>query len=205
MLVLERLGCFSLEKKELYKNKLAKFIRIVSIPPIVISILTVSLYYLEVINNFKEAVVIFIFLGFIPILAYPISYLKPFKVGGRKMQRKIAFILSLISYSLGIIYVFVFKSSDNMKIILFSYFFSIITLIIFNGILKIRASGHISSITGALVSLLYFLGIKAFLPIVLIYGLIFWASYHLKSHTKKEMIIASFIVIVSFITSIIIL
>lgn len=187
------------------KKKLAQVIRIITIPPIVVSLLIVGLYYLGIIHDFKEAIFLFLFLGLIPLLAYPISYLKPFKGKGREGQRKIAFLFSLLSYSGGILYAFISKSSLNIKIIYLSYFISIINLVFFNAILKVRASGHISSISGPLVSLLYFMGLKSLIPILFLYTLVFWSSLYLNRHTKKEMILATIIVIVSFGLSVLLL
>jgi len=74
----------------------------------VVSLLIVGLYYLEIINDFKEAIFSFI-LGLIPLLAYPISYLKPFKGKGREGQRKSPFYFHFLSYSSGILYALLAK------------------------------------------------------------------------------------------------
>lgn len=183
--------------KELIKN-IAKAIRVISIPPIVVSIFVGILLLTKTVSNI-EALFLFIFLGLIQLSAYPLSYLiKPIRLKGREGMRNLSFIIGLIGYSLGLIYALASNASHGLKVIYITYFISIVILFFVNKVLKIRASGHMTSITGPIVGLIYFIGISALIPGIIFYALVFWSSYYLKRHTVKEMILGTLIVISSF-------
>lgn len=180
-------------------KKVAKLIRAISIPPIVVSILVVILLITNTITNNLDGLLIFIFLGFIPLLAYPLAYLiKPIRKMGREGQRNMAFILSIIGYTAGFIYGLVANIEHSLQVMYLTYFISVLVLVFINKVLKIRASGHMTSITGPLVSLVYFIGFGALIPCLFFYALVFWSSLYLKRHTKQQMILGTLIVLASF-------
>lgn len=180
-------------------KKLAKLIRGISIPPIVVSILVLILILTNTITNKIDGLLIFIFLGFIPLLAYPLALIiKPIRAKKREGQRNMAFFLSMIGYTAGLIYSLVANIEHSLQVLYLTYFISVIVLIFINKILKIRASGHLTSITGPLVALVYFIGWQALIPCLFFYALVFWSSLYLKRHTKQEMILGTLIVISSF-------
>lgn len=195
--VQERLLYSSLVINELIKY-IAKAIRAISIPPIVVSIFVGILLLTKTVSNI-EGLFLFIFLGLIQLSAYPLSYLiKPIRLKGREGMRNLAFIVGLIGYSLGLIYALATNASHSLKVIYITYFISIVVLFFINKVLKVRASGHMTSITGPLVGLVYFIGFHALIPCIIFYILVFWSSYYLKRHTVKEMILGTLIVITSF-------
>src|SRR5690554_6737245 len=124
-------------------NKFAKIIRIISLPPFVVSILSIILYQSHVFSNITDGLLIILFLGIIPAGAYPLSYIIPnIKAKERSGQRKLAFILSLVGYSLGLIYALVNKLDTNLIFIYLTYFISLVILTFVNKVIKIKASGH---------------------------------------------------------------
>lgn len=179
-------------------NKLSKLIRAISIPPLVVTIFIIILRVNSLINNI-DALFLFIFLALIQLTAYPLSYLIPkFREGGRETQRNLAFIIGLIGYTGGLVYALTSNINIKLEVLYITYFVSIIILFFINKVLKIRASGHMTSITGPLVGLLYFMGLITLIPSLIFYSLVFFSSLYLKRHTILEMIIGTCVTIGSF-------
>ena len=83
------------------KHKIAMFIRVISIPPFMVTYLLAGLYLFRegVFANSGEFIAALLFLAVIPALAYPFAeVVPPLKKGGRPAQRKTAFVFSVIGY-----------------------------------------------------------------------------------------------------------
>ena len=77
------------------KEKSAKIIRIISIPPVMVSVMFIFLilFRYDIFNSPVDIVIDIAMLGVLPVLAYPISKLIPqLAEKGRDGQRKLAFI-----------------------------------------------------------------------------------------------------------------
>lgn len=172
------------------KNIFAKIIRIISVPPIMITFLLVILNTTrpDIFRNNTEVLLSIILLGAVPVLAYPFQFLSSsLKEMGRPMQRKLAFIFSIIGYSLALLWAFIIHASDELLMICSTYFISVIILTFFNKVLQKRASGHACSVTGPLVFLIYLVDWKLIFPCLIIAILIFWSSLYLQRHTKTDL------------------
>ena len=100
-------------------KKLAKIIRVITIPPImVLGVLT--LFFFERNDIFTNVWQLFwasLFLMIMPLSAYPLSYIIPnIRSKEREGQRNLAFILSLLGYSAGLIYAFLLNISNYLFI-----------------------------------------------------------------------------------------
>lgn len=171
-------------------NGFAKAVRIITIPPILVSILVASVYMFAegVFKNAYEAFLTAFFLGIFPVLAYPFQKIIPsLKSKGRVLQRKLAFVFTIIGYFAGMIWVNICDVSENTKLIIFSYFFASLLLASLNVFTSIKASGHSCSATGVLIYTLYFFGAAAILLDIVIAVLIVWSSLKLKRHTALEL------------------
>lgn len=179
-------------------KKISKVIRTISIPPIVATITFLILYF----NNYIDllnSILLIIFLALIQLIAYPLSYLIPkYKDQGREGQRTLAFYIGIIGYSFGLAFATISNIPEKLKVVYLTYFLSIIILTFINKVLKIRASGHMTSITGPLVALSYFMGPLIIIPTMIFYLLVFFSSLYLKRHTIREMILGTSVVLVSF-------
>ena len=172
------------------KNIFAKLIRIISVPPIIITFLLVILNAARpgIFRNNIEVLTSIILLGIVPVLAYPFQLLSS-SLGamGRTMQRKLAFIFSLIGYSTALLWAIWVHVSKELLMICATYFISVVILTFFNKVLKKKASGHACSITGPLVFLIYLVDWKLIFPCLIIAMLIFWSSLYLQRHTKTDL------------------
>lgn len=172
------------------KNTFAKIIRIISVPPVMITFLLVILNTTrpDIFRNNVEVLTSIILLGIVPVLAYPFQLLSSsLEDRGRIMQRKLAFIFSLIGYATALLWAILVHTSKELLIICATYFISVVILTFFNKVLKKRASGHACSITGPLVFLIYLVDWKLIFPCLIIATLIFWSSLYLQRHTKTDL------------------
>ena len=172
------------------KNNFAKIIRIISVPPIMVTFLLVILNIArpDIFRNNVEVLISIILLGIVPVLAYPFQFLSSsLEDKWRIMQRKLAFIFSLIGYATALLWAILVHTSKELLMICATYFISVVILTFFNKVLKKKASGHACSITGPLVFLVYLVDWKLIFPCLIIATLIFWSSLYLQRHTKTDL------------------
>lgn len=189
------------------EERFAKIVRIMSAPPIMITVLILILanYRAEVFRSASEEIVLVVLYGLVPMLAYMIQYIIPkYRDAGREGQRKLAFIMTFIGYSLGFIWALAVGVSNVLKTVCFTYFYTAILLILVNKLFDYRASGHAGSATGTLAILIYVFGIKLLIPCVIAFFLVYWSSINLKRHTPKEFFTGAWICLLSFFLSLLI-
>ncbi|MBE6557844.1 MAG: hypothetical protein E7661_02380 [Ruminococcaceae bacterium] len=170
---------------------LAKIIRVVTVPPVMVGTLIILLTTLrtDVFASFGQSLLTLLFLAIIPVMAYPISSMIPsIKAKGREGQRNLAFVLSLIGYAGGMIYAVAARVSEPLMIVFGTYFLSVIVLTIMNKVIRVRASGHACSIAGPIGLVCYFLPPVCIVISLCLYVAIFWASVHMGRHTVKEFV-----------------
>ena len=170
---------------------LAKVIRVVTVPPVMVGSLIILLSTLrhDVFATAGESLLMLLFLAVIPVLAYPLSAIVPsVKQKGREGQRNLAFVLSALGYAGGLAYGLIARVSEAQMIIFGTYFLSVIVLTVMNKIIKVRASGHACSIAGPIGMVCYFLPPVCIVCALCLYVGIFWASVHMGRHTVKEFI-----------------
>ena len=63
--------------------------------------------------------------------------------------------------------------------------------------MKIRSSGHGCSVVGPFAFGIWYFGLPAVLPCVILYALILWASLYLKRHTLREFLGGSLICLIA--------
>lgn len=182
-------------------KNLAKVVRVISVPPVMICGLLLILYLTRrsLFAGTGQLLYALLFLMVIPILAYPVSYLVPsLRKKGREGQRSLAFLFTLAGYTGGIIYAFAAGVGDGLLLIFLTYFLSVAAMILLQKGFHQRASGHACSMTGPLILLSYFIGWWCILPCAAFFAIIVWASLSLKRHTPKELVLGSLTAAVSF-------
>ena len=107
-----------------YVSLVAKIVRIITIPPFMILVLLIVLYFSEK-ESFAgryDMIIAVIGLVLIPLAAYPVHRIIPVLFnGGRKKQRKLAFIFSLVGYVICFAYA-LSHGTVRIKQIFFTYF-----------------------------------------------------------------------------------
>lgn len=190
------------------KERIAKIIRVLSVPPIMVSmfILILAFNKSDIFRNPTEIIIMIVLLGFVPALAYVLSSIIPeVKAKGREGQRKLAFITNLLGYSMALLWAIITNVRKELLLICLMYFLSVVLLSICNKGFHFRASGHASSFTGPLILMIYFFGWKVIIPSLIIAALIVWSSICLKRHTIKELAGGILVNIIAFILSVIII
>lgn len=182
------------------KRKLAKTIRIITIPPVLVSALLVILYFFRN-EMFRplDLLMSIVFLAVIPTFAYPLQPIMPgFKGKGRDGQRKLAFVTSTLGYIGGYVFSAVTGASEGLKFIYASYLLSVFLLLIFNQIFKLKASGHACGVLGPLLFAVYFMGPVWLIPCMLAGAAVVWSSLQLTRHTPKELVLGGLCALCAF-------
>lgn len=173
------------------KEQFAKFIRILSVPPVMITalVLILAVFRQQFFHSTFEILMIIFTLGIFPVLAYPLQKILPkYRDQGREGQRNLAFVLNLAGYTAALCWAVIAQSTVQLLLICGTYFVSVLLLVICNKLLHFRASGHACSATGPLIFTVRFIGPVAWIPCILFAVLIAWSSVTLKRHTWKELI-----------------
>lgn len=185
------------------KRKTAKLISVITVVPIV-ALFAITLLYVEFKEQFRSIwwyIYSIFFLTLLPISSYPLQYVLPkYKNAGRSGERKLAFILAVIGYLVGIILSFLLKAPTIVQKIFSAYVTSGVLLAIINKFIKFKASGHACGISGPITLLYYFLG-KSVLWLCLILPIVYWARISLDRHSIKELIAGTGVGILSTITA----
>lgn len=184
------------------KEKIAKIIRVATVPPVMVLVLLMILYSLHdgMFSGWGDLARSIFFLTVVPLLAYPLAYVIPkCKDKGREGQRNLAFILNLVGYTAAVIYGIAAPVSRELQFVFWVYFVSLLVLIVFNKVLRFKASGHACSIVGPLLLAVYFIGTYSVLPCLLLLGAILWSSRVLKRHTMKELALGGLSTVIAFV------
>ena len=182
------------------KEKTAKIIRIITIPPIEALVMLLILYgsKQEEFGNMGNLLMAVLFLTVIPICSYPIASRKRDKQDMRNNQRNMAFIFNFLSYLAAMLIGYCVGCTRMLQWILNGYFLAVLILTIVNKVFKIRASGHACSCTFPYLILSYYFGEYVTVICLILYLAEFWASVELKRHTIKEFLGGTIVVWIIF-------
>lgn len=168
-----------------------------------ILILVLSIFRKDIFRNKIDVVMPIMFLGVLPILAYPFQKIIPrYRDLGREFQRKLAFIFASIGYPFSLAWSILCNASHHLVVLCSTYFLSLVLLIFCNKIIRIKASGHSCSMAGPLSMLIYWVDWKIIFHFLIYSVLVFWSSLYLKRHNVKDLIIGVVIGLSSFVISI---
>ena len=169
---------------------LAFLTRVLSVPPFMAALLVLILAIARpgTFIQSKSPGFMLLFLAFLPLLSYPLSAVLPnVRKRGREGQRNLAFILCAAGYLGGWLYSLFCPATKEEQTIYLTYLLSVILLLIFNKLFKIRASGHACSVTGPVVFGILFFPLPGLIIGILMCSLIVWSSLALKRHTLREL------------------
>ena len=171
------------------KQKLAYAVRVISVPPVMVSllILVLAVFAEGVFCSGLEMIAMLLFLAIIPLLAYPLSWMLPcVRRKGREGQRNLAFALTAAGYVLGWIYGKFFSGNREQILVYTIYLISLLLLLLWNKGFQLRASGHACSVAGPTVLAGWYLGPVGIIVGAVCYLLIFWASVTTGRHKWDE-------------------
>lgn len=198
--------------EEEQKNKheklevLAKVLRVVSVPPIIALVLVLLLFFFKQGSyNVLHLFMTILFLSVLPMLVYPITLIIPsIRKKGRDFQRNLAIIFSGVSYLCAVIFALCTKSGSVEIIVDLTYLFSVVFMLIFNYVFKIKASGHTTALSGPIFMLSVQISWFCLLAYVLLVPM-FWSSLKLHRHSIAQLTIGVAIPIISVLLAILIM
>jgi len=175
------------------KITLEKVVRVVTLAPL-LALLSLTILLVarpEAYNSaFDYALAVF-FLTVLPLLAYPIQPLVPrFRDKGRDGQRQLAIVVAVIGYVAGIIFAVALKMTAQMILMFLTYLLSGVLVVLFNNVLKVKASGHACGVAGPIAYLTYFLGAEALWGVIIL-AFVYWASLKMERHTWSELFVGT--------------
>lgn len=189
------------------KKNIAKIISYITVAP-VLAFFMLTILYLARRHEFQGVthyLLSVFYLTVLPILAYPLQKILPeFKDKGRDGQRKLAFIMVVLGYTLGMASALLLKSTINYLTIYLAYFMSGIILTVINKLFKIKASGHACGVMGPVVLCIYFIGNYCWLFLLLL-PIVFWSRLMMGRHTLKQLLLGTMVSLFCTILSIIII
>ncbi len=177
-------------------NKISLIIRKITIPPVFASLLLVLVYLFDPTHpgSIWQLLGGIFFLAVLPVLAYPLQkYIPGFKDKGRDGQRTLAMIFSFVGYLAGTVVAFACSAPPAWKLIYLEYLLCGISILVFNKLLRLKASGHACGIVGPVLLLIYFRQYIAALLGALLIVPVYIASIRSKRHTPKQLVGGSLI------------
>ena len=182
-------------------DRIARIIRIVTVPPVLVTVFLVVLYLVkpQVFAVSGSLAVSIAGLGLFPAAAYAVWAVIPnLRKRGRDLQRRLAFVFSLIGYVGTFVYGRAALVSGELKLIHMCYLLSALILAVLNFVFKIKASGHACSVTGPLALSVYFFGWAALAPCLVIEACSFWASLRTRRHTPSQLFLGIITALAAF-------
>lgn len=172
-------------------RKVSSAIRKITIPPVFAVLLLVAVYgaYSHCFSTIWQLIGGIVFLAVLPTFAYPLQkYFPHFKNRGREGQRTLAMLFSFAGYVLGTLTAFAANAPQQLKIIFIEYLLCGVSMLLFNKVFHLKASGHACGIVGPVILLVYFgLYIPAMIGAVLIVP-VYIASIRTKQHTAAQLV-----------------
>lgn len=176
-------------------DKLAKFIRVISVAPIMVLPLLFILFFNDqyFFGNIINFILSIFFLTVLPLLAYPLQPLfKKYRDGGREGQRSLAIVFAVAGYIFGCISAAILRAPLNVWIIYLAYLLSGALVMIINKAFHFKASGHACGIAGPSILLVYFGQVCGLFGAAVLVAA--WlSSLYMKRHTTMQFVVGTII------------
>jgi hypothetical protein len=105
-------------------------------------------------------------------------------------QRVASFVLMMVSYPIGWIVLTLIDAPRIFVAVAATYTFVTIVLIVFNLLLRYKASGHAAGVSGPVASMIYIYGFFA-APLLLLLPLVTWARLAAKGHNLWQTVVGA--------------
>lgn len=172
-------------------EKFCKVVRMITLAPVLaaFSIAMIGWYCPDVFPTVWHFTYTILYLGFLPLLAYPLQSVTPhFKDKGRDGQRTLAMLFAVAGYIFCLVTNLLASASRGMWIICLEYLLSGVLILVFNKGFHIKLSAHGCGSAGPIFLLLYF-GLylpAALMTVVTMFAYV--ASVKAKHHTVPQLI-----------------
>lgn len=180
--------------------KLAKIIRVLTVAPLMalIAFILIWIFNKGVFVDCTSLILTILFIVAFPLFSYALQpFIPKFKKEGRKGQRKLAIIMSVIGYILGLALALILNLSEGTKMIFICYVMAGTLIFAFSKFTPIKASGHACGVAGPIVYLTYFLGLWSLFGLLILVP-VYWCSLYMKRHTLRDLIFGTLIPFIAF-------
>lgn len=172
-------------------DKIYFAIRKITVAPIMAAMMLTAFFIItpEIFQSAFTYVLSLLFLGILPMLAYPMQkYIPSYKNKGRDGQRTLAMIFAVAGYVLGIAAGLLLHAPKGTILIYLEYLLSGMTILLFNKCFHMKISGHTCSVFAPIGLFIYFkLYICAAIGIV-VAVFVYIASLKTERHTLPQLI-----------------
>ncbi|MBZ0307888.1 MAG: hypothetical protein K8I82_17600 [Anaerolineae bacterium] len=147
-------------------------------------------------HRVSSYVLTLVFLSLIPLCS--LFFYIPIKRAAQKIdwskifhrQRIASFIFMIISYPIGFIILKVLKGPKIFEVLLATYTLVTVLLILFNLVIRYKASGHAAGVAGPVTAMVYLYGLVA-TPLILLIPLVTAARLMAKGHDVWQTIVGA--------------
>ncbi|MDR0890022.1 MAG: hypothetical protein LBM28_05180 [Oscillospiraceae bacterium] len=170
-------------------QRIAKIIRIITTAPFAATFLCTLLLLLDKVafRSYWHYAAALFFLALLPLMAYPTAALVPsIKKKGRKGQRNLAVIFSVIGYIGGFLFALLAKGTPTEEVLYCTYLISGAGIAVCT-VFRFKVSGHACGISGPVAKLVEFVGPWFLFGYILLIPTI-WSSLKLKRHSILELL-----------------
>lgn len=182
-------------------NKFYLAIRKITVAPIMAAAMlaVMMLFKPEIFQSVFTFILCLLFLGILPILAYPMQkHIPAYRDKGREGQRTLAMIFAVSGYVLGIIAGLLLHAPKETMLVYLEYVLSGLLIFVFNKCFHVRISGHSCGIAApiALLSGFDLYACAAIGAVILI--TVYIASLKTRRHTLPQLIGGSVVPVISY-------
>lgn len=173
-----------------------KTVRILTTVPVIATVFFVLMpvFHPTVFSGIPQWIYSVFFIGLMPLLAYPLQRFFPhFKDKGRKGQRLLAMLFSLIGYVLACVFGLIFATATALWVINLQYLFCAVFIAIFDRIFHLKASAHSCGVIGPILLCVYFGLYIAAIVGVPVAALTVVASLKTKRHTPLQLVVGGLV------------
>lgn len=192
------------------KLKIAKFIRVLTVVPIIASVLMLINYFAYPtymsgkLSNFANLAIAIACLSLLPLLAYPIHFAVPaLRKRGRPLQRNMAIGFAVVGYIIGMLTAVCTGVCNALSVLYCTYLISGILVAVVNKLFSYHASCHAAGVCGPVAYALYAFGWYGLFGLAIIIA-VFWASIIMKRHTLSQLIAGSLLSLIALTVSVLI-
>lgn len=171
------------------KQKFAKAIRVLTVPPVFAALLC-TILYLRIPGAFKSLghyLAADAFLFVLPVLSYPICAAVPWlRAQGRKAERDMGLVFSVTGYVLGMAFCLFTDGAAIERLIYGTYLVSGLGLVVCT-LVRFKASAHACGCSGPIMLLAVYVSPWFLLGYGLL-GAVMWASKSLDRHSPAQLV-----------------
>lgn len=172
-------------------DKIYLTIRKITVAPIMAAVMLTAFFLFtpEIFQSAFMYILSLFFLGFLPMLAYPMQkYIPPYKNKGRDGQRSLAMIFAVSGYVLGIAAGLFAHAPKGIILIYLEYLLSGMTILLFNKCFHRKISGHACGVFAPIGLFIYFKLYICAAIAILSAVVVYIASLQTKRHTLSQLI-----------------